>query len=71
MRGVRIVGVGFTDATVALDSLAEVRVYPHETIVLETTGVRRLTVVNGDIRDEKITDARTVDRLTRLLSGDD
>ncbi|WP_116239961.1 hypothetical protein [Microbacterium sp. AG157] len=62
--------MGFTDATVALDSLAEVRVYPHETIVLESTGVRRLTVVDGDIRDAKVTDPRERERLTRLFNED-
>lgn len=70
MRGVRVVGVGFTDATVALDAYAEVRVHEHETIVLEATGVRRLTVVDGDIRDEKVTDPRERERLVRLFHED-
>lgn len=68
MTGVRVVGVGYTDHTVMLDSLAEVRVHERETIVLESTGVRRLTVVNGEIRDEKITDPRERERLLRMFS---
>lgn len=71
MTGVRIVSVGHTDHTVMLDSLAEVRVYSANTVVLESTGVRRLTVVNGKVRDEKVTDAHTRDRLTRLFQEGD
>lgn len=71
MRGVRIVSVGYTDHTVMLDADTEVRVHERETIVLESTGLRRLTVLGGDIRDEKITDPRERERLTRLFSQDD
>ena len=68
---IRVVGVGYTDAMIALDAYAEVRVHERETVVLETTGLRRLTVVNGEIRDEKITDPRERERLTRLFHEDD
>ena len=70
MRGVRIVGVGFSDATVALDADSEVRVHEHETIVLQSTGLRRLTVVNGEVRDEKITVPRERERLVRTFNED-
>ncbi|MEZ3156681.1 hypothetical protein AB1K56_07070 [Microbacterium sp. BWR-S6Y] len=63
--------MGHTEHTVMLDGLAEVRVYERETVVLETTGVRRLTVVNGDIRDEKITDPRERERFVRMFAEDD
>lgn len=71
MSGVRIVSVGHTDHTVMLDAYAEVRVHERETVVLETTGVRRLTVVDDEIRDDKIIDPRERERLTRLFTEAD
>jgi len=68
---VRVVSVGYSGATVALDSLAEVRVFADQTLVLETSGLRRLTVVDGEVRDELVSDARTRERLTRLFNADD
>lgn len=67
---VRVVSVGYSDAVVALDPYAEVRVFADCTLVLETSGLRRLSLVDGEIRDEKVADARTRDRLTRLFSQD-
>lgn len=70
MNGIRIVSVGHSDSTVALDAYAEVRVHDGETIVLESTGLRRLSVVNGEIRDEKITDRSERELLTRMFNED-
>lgn len=63
--------MGHTDRTVMFDAYSEVRVHERETIVLESTGLRRLTVVNGEVRDERVTDARTRDHLTRLFAEAD
>ena len=69
---VRVVGVGYTDAMIALDVYAEARVFSTQTLVLETTGMRRISLgPDGEIRDVLITDQRERELLTRLFQEDD
>jgi hypothetical protein len=68
---VRVVGVGHSDAMIALDVYAEVRVFSTHTLVLETTGMRRISLgPDGEIRDALITDRRERELLTRLFNED-
>lgn len=69
---VRVVGVGYTDEMIALDVYAEVRVFSTHTLVLESTGMRRISLGNdGEIRDVLITDRRERELLTRMFQEDD
>ena len=69
---IRVVGVGHTDAMVALDVYAEVRVFSTHTLVLETTCMRRISLgEDGEIRDVLITDRRERELLTRMFNEDD
>ena len=71
MRGVRVVSVGFSEHTAMLDADALVRVFVDHTLVLEANGLRRLTVVDGDVREQKIAaDDRTYNALIRTFSED-
>ncbi len=69
---IRVVGVGHTDAMIALDAYAEVRLFERHTLVLEATGMRRISLGDdGEIRDELITNRRERDLLTRMFQEDD
>lgn len=67
MSGVRIVSVGHSDLTTMLPAHALVRVYRDQTVALVDGGLRRLTVVNGDVRDEPVTESREFNRLMGLF----
>lgn len=69
---IRVVGVGYTDAMIALDIYSEVRVFSTHTLVLETTGMRRISLgEDGEIRDVLVTDRRERELLTRMFNEDD
>lgn len=71
MSGVRIVSVGYSDHTEMLPAHALARVYRDQTVVMVDGALRRLAVVDGDVRDEPITEVREYNRLSALFGETD